>query len=46
MLNQVYKTVKKVISDNKKKKKKKKPVGSTTRDYRGVDGVVDDATGK
>jgi len=34
----------KVMNKNKKKApKKKKPSGSTFRDYRGVDGVVDDA---
>ena len=36
----------KLMNKNKKKKKKekKKPSGSTFRDYRGTDGVVDDAT--
>ena len=29
-----------------KRKEKKKPSGSTTRDYRGVDGVLKDAEGK
>ena len=29
-----------------KKKKKKKPSGSTTRDWRGVDGALEDAEGK
>ena len=41
MLNQVYKMAKEISANKKKKKKKHK--GSTTRDYRGVDGVVDDA---
>ena len=35
---------KKAQGGPRKKKKPKKPAGSNSRDYRGVDGVVDDAT--
>lgn len=38
-------TVKAVKKATKPKAKKKKPEGSSTRDYRGVDGVLDDAAG-
>jgi len=41
-----YEAFLKVINKKKKKPKKKKPSGSTYRDYRGVDGVVDDANKK
>jgi hypothetical protein len=38
------------LGPNKKRKrgekKKKKPTGSTSRDYRGIDGVLKDAEGK